>query len=87
MGGPLARGPCFLAEAGGLNSGFIMAQVVAASLVAECRSLCWPASVDSIPTNCNREDHVPMGPVAGLKALQVVEQGRDISGRSCGGNG
>lgn len=70
--------PCFLTKEGGLNSGLMMAQVAAASLVSECRSLCWPASVDSIPTNCDREDQVPMGPIAGLKALRIVERVGDI---------
>lgn len=64
--------PTFLIEKGGLNSGFMMVQVTAAALVAECRSLCMPASVDSIPTNNDQEDHVSMGPGAGLKALQIV---------------
>ncbi len=63
--------PTFLIEKGGLNSGFMMVQVTAAALVAECRSLCFPASVDSIPTNNDQEDHVSMGPGAGLKALQI----------------
>ncbi|MGE0754899.1 MAG: histidine ammonia-lyase [Alphaproteobacteria bacterium] len=65
--------PTFLIEKGGLNSGFMMVQVTAAALVAECRSLCMPASVDSIPTNNDQEDHVSMGPGAGLKALEIVK--------------
>lgn len=64
--------PTFLIEKGGLNSGFMMVQVTAAALVAECRSLCFPASVDSIPTNNDQEDHVSMGPGAGLKALTIA---------------
>lgn len=64
--------PAFLIEKGGLNSGFMMVQVTAAALVAECRSLCFPASVDSIPTNNDQEDHVSMGPGAGLKALKIA---------------
>ena len=47
-------------------------QYVAASLVSENKSLCHPASVDSIPTSAGQEDHVSMGNAAGLKALQVV---------------
>jgi histidine ammonia-lyase len=47
-------------------------------LVSEYKTLCIPASVDSIPTNCDREDHVSMGPIAGLKALQVIEHVRQI---------
>jgi len=51
----------------------MIAQVAAASLVSENKVLCHPASVDSIPSSANREDHVSMGVTAGLKALQVVE--------------
>ncbi|MFO0390107.1 MAG: histidine ammonia-lyase [Alphaproteobacteria bacterium] len=65
--------PTFLIEKGGLNSGFMMVQVTAAALVAECRSLCFPASVDSVPTNNDQEDHVSMGVGAGLKALQIAK--------------
>ncbi len=65
--------PTFLIEKGGLNSGFMMVQVTAAALVAECRSLCFPASVDSVPTNNDQEDHVSMGPGAGHKALQIAK--------------
>lgn len=65
--------PTFLIEKGGLNSGFMMVQVTAAALVAECRALCMPASVDSIPTNNDQEDHVSMGPGACLKALDIVK--------------
>jgi len=65
--------PAFLTPQSGLNSGFMIAQVAAASLVSENKVLCHPASVDSIPSSANREDHVSMGVTAGLKALQVVE--------------
>jgi histidine ammonia-lyase len=64
--------PAFLTTDGGLNSGFMIAQYVAASLVSENKSLCHPASVDSIPTSAGQEDHVSMGNAAGLKAWQVV---------------
>jgi histidine ammonia-lyase len=64
--------PPFLTVEGGLNSGFMIPQYVAASLVSENKSLCHPASVDSIPTSAGQEDHVSMGNAAGLKALQVV---------------
>ena len=64
--------PAFLVRDGGLNSGFMMAQVTAAALVSESKSLCFPASVDSIPTSDDREDHVSMGPGAGHKALQIA---------------
>jgi histidine ammonia-lyase len=52
--------PPFLAPDSGVNSGFMMAQVTAAALVAENRMLCHPASIDSIPTSANQEDHVSM---------------------------
>jgi histidine ammonia-lyase len=52
--------PAFLALDSGVNSGFMMAQVTAAALVAENRMLCHPASIDSIPTSANQEDHVSM---------------------------
>jgi histidine ammonia-lyase len=57
---------------GGLNSGFMIPQYVAASLVSENKSLCHPASVDSIPTSAGQEDHVSMGNAAGLKMWQVL---------------
>jgi len=64
--------PAFLATDGGLNSGFMIPQYVAASLVSENKVLCHPASVDSIPTSGGQEDHVSMGNAAGLKAWQVL---------------
>src|SRR5712691_8028548 len=64
--------PAFLTSDGGLNSGFKIAQYVAASLVSENKVLCHPASVDSIPTSAGQEDHVSMGNAAGLKAWQVL---------------
>ena len=64
--------PPFLTLEGGLNSGFMIPQYVAASLVSENKALCHPASVDSIPTSAGQEDHVSMGNAAGLKALQVL---------------
>jgi histidine ammonia-lyase len=63
----------FLTEAGGLNSGFMMAQVTAASLVSENKVLAHPASVDSIPTSANKEDFVSMGTFAARKALEIVQ--------------
>jgi histidine ammonia-lyase len=65
--------PAFLMENGGLNSGMMIAQYTAASLVSENKVLCHPASVDSIPTSANQEDHVSMGSVAALKVRTVVE--------------
>ena len=64
--------PAFLAADGGLNSGFMIPQYVAASLVSENKSLAHPASVDSIPTSAGQEDHVSMGNASGLKAWQVL---------------
>jgi histidine ammonia-lyase len=64
--------PAFLTPDGGLNSGFMIPQYVAASLVSENKVLCHPAGVDSIPTSAGQEDHVSMGNAAGLKCLQVL---------------
>ncbi|MCP3101701.1 histidine ammonia-lyase [Myxococcus sp. K15C18031901] len=63
--------PAFLAKNSGLNSGFMIAQVTSAALVAESRVLSHPASVDSIPSSAGREDHVSMGMTAALKGRQV----------------
>lgn len=65
--------PAFLTERGGLNSGFMLVQYTAVALVAENKVLAHPASVDSIPTSANVEDHVSMGVTAGLKARQILE--------------
>jgi histidine ammonia-lyase len=64
--------PAFLTSDGGLNSGFMLPQYVAASLVSENKVLAHPASVDSIPTSAGQEDHVSMGNASGLKAWQVL---------------
>ena len=64
--------PPFLADHPGLNSGFMIAQVAAAALASENKVLSHPASVDSIPTSGNKEDHVPMAMGAALKLKQVV---------------
>jgi histidine ammonia-lyase len=64
--------PAFLALNGGLNSGFMIPQYVAAALVSENKALAHPASVDSIPTSAGQEDHVSMGNAAGLKGWQVL---------------
>jgi histidine ammonia-lyase len=64
--------PAFLTDDGGLNSGFMILQYVAASLVSENKTLAHPASVDSIPTSAGQEDHVSMGNAAGLEAWQVL---------------
>ena len=64
--------PPFLAPQSGLNSGFMIAQVTAAALVAELRLAAHPACVDSVPTSAGREDHVSMGMGAALKARRAV---------------
>jgi histidine ammonia-lyase len=64
--------PAFLTRDGGLNSGFMIPQYVAASLVSENKVLAHPASVDSIPTSAGQEDHVSMGNAAALKCWQVT---------------
>jgi histidine ammonia-lyase len=64
--------PAFLTPDGGLNSGFMIPQYVAASLVSENKVLAHPASVDSIPTSAGQEDHVSMGNAAALTCWQVV---------------
>ena len=70
--------PFLVAQEEGLNSGFMIPQYVAAALVSESKSLCHPASVDSIPTSAGQEDHVSMGNGAGLKALQVIENAEHV---------
>ena len=65
--------PPFLARNSGLNSGFMIAQVTSAALVAETRILAHPACVDSIPSSAGREDHVSMGMTAALKARQAAK--------------
>jgi len=64
--------PAFLVEHGGLNSGFMMAQVTAAALASENKSLAHPASVDSIPTSANQEDHVSMATFAGRRLHDML---------------
>lgn len=65
--------PAFLVKNEGLNSGFMMPHVTAASLVSENKLLSHPASTDSIPTSNEKEDHVSMGPLAARKAKTVLE--------------
>jgi len=65
--------PAFLVKDGGLNSGLMIAQYAAASLVSENKVLSHPASVDSIPTSGNKEDHVSMGTISASKCREVVE--------------
>ena len=70
--------PPFLARDAGLNSGFMLAQVTAAALVAENKVSCHPASIDSIPTSADKEDHVSMGMGAALKLRPVVANVRRV---------
>lgn len=93
--------PPFLALESGTNSGYMIAQVTAAALVAENKVLSHPASVDSIPTSANQEDFVSMGTHASRKALEVVQnsetiiaiellagcQATDLRGDLCSGTG
>ena len=64
--------PAFLVKDGGINSGFMISQYTAASLVSENKVLAHPASVDSIPTSANQEDHVSMGTIAARKAQAIL---------------
>jgi histidine ammonia-lyase len=73
VNGQLSGLPKFLSEDGGLNSGMMIAQYTAASLVSENKVLAHPASVDSIPTSANQEDHNSMGSIAAQKCYQVLE--------------
>ena len=70
--------PAFLTDNGGLNSGFMIVQYTAASLCTENKILAHPASVDTIPTSANVEDHVSMGATAALKLRQVATNLEDI---------
>jgi histidine ammonia-lyase len=64
--------PAFLTPDPGRRSGFMLAQYTAASLVSESRSLCFPASSDSIPTSAGQEDHVSMGATSARKASEIL---------------
>jgi histidine ammonia-lyase len=70
--------PAFLAPDSGVNSGFMLAQVTAAALVAENRMLCHPASVDSIPTSANQEDHVSMATHGARRLLTMAGNALNI---------
>jgi histidine ammonia-lyase len=72
--------PPFLARDAGVESGFMIPQVVAASLCSENKTLAHPASVDTIPTSANREDHVSMGVTAARHAQQVVANTAKVLG-------
>jgi histidine ammonia-lyase len=70
--------PAFLVREGGLNSGFMMAQVTAAALASENKSLAHPASVDSIPTSANQEDHVSMSTFAARRLHDMLDNAVNI---------
>jgi len=70
--------PAVLAGQPGLESGYMLAQYTAAALVSENKTLCHPASVDSIPTGAGMEDHVSMAPIAGRHARQVVDNAANV---------
>ncbi len=70
--------PGFLVLDRGLNSGFMIPQYSAAALVSENKSLCYPASVDSIPTCANTEDHVSMGTISARQTIEVVKNVRRV---------
>jgi histidine ammonia-lyase len=74
----LSNLPAFLADDPGLNSGFMMAQTTAAALVSENKTLAHPASVDSVPTSANQEDHVSMGMWAARKFRLIAENTRRV---------
>ena len=70
--------PAFLTAHGGLHSGLMLAQVTAAALASEVKTLAHPASADTIPTSGNREDHVSMSMGAGLKAQRALELAQHV---------
>ncbi len=70
--------PAFLCENGGLNSGFMILQYSAASLVSENKPLAHPASVDSIPSSANQEDHVSMGTIGARKARDILKNAQKV---------
>lgn len=70
--------PAFLAPKGGLNSGHMIVQVAAASLVSENKVLAHPASVDTIPTSADKEDHVSMGTIAARKFQQILNNAQNV---------
>ena len=70
--------PAYLIKESGLNSGFMISQYCSAALASENKSLCFPASADSIPTSMGQEDHVSMGPISARKTLQIVKNLENI---------
>ena len=74
----LSNLPPFLTPEGGLNSGYMITQYTAAALVSENKILAHPASVDSIPTSANQEDHVSMGTIAAFKCSSIIKNVLDV---------
>ncbi len=74
----LSELPAFLTHYGGVNSGFMIMQYTAAALVSENKVLAHPASVDSIPSSGNQEDHVSMGTIAARKAYEIIKNARHV---------
>lgn len=74
----LSNLPAFLVEKGGINSGFMIVQYSAASLVSENKVLSHPSSVDSIPSSANQEDHVSMGTIGARKAREILGNVRKV---------
>lgn len=72
--------PKFLVATPGLNSGFMIPQYTAASIVSQNKGLCWPASCDSIPSSQGQEDHVSMGSNAATKLVRIVENVESVLG-------
>lgn len=72
--------PPFLSQSSGVNSGFMIVQYTAAALVSENKVLAHPASVDSIPSSGNQEDHVSMGSIAANKSKDILENTRKVIG-------
>jgi histidine ammonia-lyase len=72
--------PPFLVKDSGVNSGFMIAQVTAAALVSENKTLAFPASVDSIPTSASQEDHVSMATHGGMKARRIAGNAAGVVG-------
>ncbi|OUR92917.1 histidine ammonia-lyase [Halobacteriovorax marinus] len=72
--------PAFLTKNSGLNSGLMIAHVTAAALTSENKYLCHPASVDSVPTSTDKEDHVSMGVTSGRKLLEVIDNAKTVLG-------
>jgi histidine ammonia-lyase len=72
--------PAFLVRESGLNSGFMIAQVTAAALVAENRMMSHPCSVDTVPTSANQEDHVSMATHGARRLLEMAENAATVVG-------